>query len=54
MPRKRSSDTSTTDEQADVAESTTAEEIVIVCRDGEADILQSVASQLGRRIRGII
>ncbi|MFN4033593.1 MAG: HaeII family restriction endonuclease [Fimbriimonadales bacterium] len=38
----------------DVAESTTAEEIVIVCRDSEADILQSVASQLGRRIRGII
>lgn len=38
----------------DVADDTTAEEIVIVCRDAEAETIKRVALQLGRRIRGVI
>jgi type II restriction enzyme len=38
----------------DVADDTTADEIVIVCRDAEARTIERVASQLGHRIKGII
>lgn len=38
----------------DVADDTTADEIVIVCRDAEAETIERVALQLGRRVKGII
>ncbi|MCS7208257.1 MAG: HaeII family restriction endonuclease [Fimbriimonadales bacterium] len=38
----------------DTVENTTADEIVIVCRDADAETICSVASQLGHRIKGII
>lgn len=38
----------------DTAENTTADEIVIVCRDADAETISSVALQLGHRIKGII
>jgi hypothetical protein len=38
----------------DIAENTTADEVVIVCRDADAEMVQRLLTQLGHRIRGII
>lgn len=38
----------------DVADDTTADEIVIVCRDADAQTIERVATQLGHRIKGVI
>jgi type II restriction enzyme len=38
----------------DIVENTTADEVVIVCRDADAEVIHRLTSQLGHRIRGII
>jgi len=38
----------------DIVANTTADEVVIVCRDADAEIVNRLISQLGHRIRGII
>jgi type II restriction enzyme len=38
----------------DIVENTTADEVVIVCRDADAEVIHRLTSQLGHRIKGII
>lgn len=38
----------------EVAEEVRAEEIIIVCKDAEEEVIKRVSEQLGRRLRGII
>jgi len=38
----------------DIIENTTADEVVIVCRDADAEMVERLLRQLGHRIRGII
>jgi hypothetical protein len=38
----------------DIVENTTADEVVIVCRDADAEMVERLLRQLGHRIRGII
>jgi hypothetical protein len=38
----------------DIVENTTADEVVIVCRDADAEMVERLLRQLGHKIRGII